>query len=129
VDLRDFTSGKDEGSTCFDARLDASSSSGDAALCFGFLNRAKKPGFFSLQTAAVRTNDCQTEHYIDKAGWVSGQGRIQVMRGLEPTLFGGSLGGPISEVASQEVRDRTQAFTKTYVFRREGFGGRPCKVR
>jgi len=35
------------------------------------------------------------------------------MGDLGPTLFGGSLGGPISEVASQKVRDRTHAFTKT----------------
>jgi len=59
-----------------------------------------------------------------------------VLGGLVPTLFGRSLGGPISEVTDQKVSDQTHTFTKIYVFRMEGFGGRPgivvkftCMVR
>jgi len=47
--------------------------------------------------------------------------------GLGPTLVCESLGHwPISEVTSHKVRDLTYAFTEIYVFRMQGFGGRPC---
>jgi len=42
------------------------------------------------------------------------QRRIYVLGGLGTTLFGGSLGGPIREVTSQNVRERTHAFTIRY---------------
>jgi len=49
-----------------------------------------------------------------------------VAGGLGPTLFGGSLGGPISKVTSQKLRDWSYAFTKIYVFRVEVLGESPC---
>jgi len=48
------------------------------------------------------------------------------VEGLGPVLFGGSLGGPISQVTSQKARNQTHAFTKICVFGMKEFGGRPC---
>jgi len=83
-------------------------------------------GWANVLVGTVRVGTCPSGHRVSRCS----TGVNLVLENIRARLwwweFGGSLGGLISEVTSQKVRDRTHAFTKIYVFTMEGFDGRPC---